>query len=124
VTEVKSGPAFNKSAQVLRWQQSCGAMRSKQRIMQRDMVFLNGMSDAAQLINDPSINAVYVATPPGSHEEYAIAALLAGKPGICRKTYVGRYRFLFTYDGGCRIHNIQNLTVSRITGEHCQCSIK
>ncbi|MGF1924823.1 MAG: Gfo/Idh/MocA family protein, partial [Bacteroidia bacterium] len=35
--------------------------------------------DADQLINDPDINAVYVATPPLQHEAYTIAALAAGK---------------------------------------------
>jgi predicted dehydrogenase len=35
-------------------------------------------SDAEQLLNDPEINAVYVATPPSSHLEYALAALKRG----------------------------------------------
>lgn len=42
-------------------------------------------SDAASLINDPEINAIYVATPPGSHEEYAITSLHAGKPVYVEK---------------------------------------
>lgn len=35
--------------------------------------------DAQLLIDDPEIHAVYVATPPSTHEAYAIAALRAGK---------------------------------------------
>ncbi|MEI9810181.1 MAG: Gfo/Idh/MocA family oxidoreductase [Bacteroidota bacterium] len=42
-------------------------------------------SKAADLINDPDINAIYVATPPSSHEEYTIAALTAGKPVYVEK---------------------------------------
>lgn len=34
---------------------------------------------AKDLINDGEINAIYIATPPSTHEKYAIAALEAGK---------------------------------------------
>lgn len=36
-------------------------------------------SSSDALLNDPEVNAVYVATPPSTHEAYAIAALEAGK---------------------------------------------
>eukprot|EP00456_Euglypha_rotunda_P070327 TRINITY_DN62326_c0_g1_i2.p1 TRINITY_DN62326_c0_g1~~TRINITY_DN62326_c0_g1_i2.p1 ORF type:complete len:164 (+),score=16.64 TRINITY_DN62326_c0_g1_i2:159-650(+) len=42
-------------------------------------------SDADDLIHDPQVNAVYVATPPGVHEAYTIAALRAGKPVYVEK---------------------------------------
>ena len=42
-------------------------------------------NDAYRLINDPDINAIYVATPPSSHEEYTIAAINAGKPVYVEK---------------------------------------
>jgi predicted dehydrogenase len=42
-------------------------------------------TDAHRLIGDPDINAVYVATPPSSHEVYTIAALEAGKPVYVEK---------------------------------------
>ncbi len=35
--------------------------------------------DANKLINDPEINAIYIATPPAFHEEYVKQALIAGK---------------------------------------------
>jgi len=35
--------------------------------------------DADKLINDPEVNAVYIATPPNSHAEYTIRAAQAGK---------------------------------------------
>jgi predicted dehydrogenase len=84
VTEVKSGPAFNKITG-----SSLGAVMRRDGVKAKDYAARHGIpkwyDDAAQLINDPSINAVYVATPPGSHEEYAIAALLAGKPAYVEK---------------------------------------
>lgn len=36
-------------------------------------------SQAEELIADPEINAIYVATPPANHEEYVIKALAQGK---------------------------------------------
>ncbi len=41
--------------------------------------------DADELINDPEVDAVYVATPPDSHREYVIRAAQAGKPVYVEK---------------------------------------
>lgn len=84
VTEVKSGPAFNKVAN-----STLIAVMSRTAEKAADYALRHGVpkwyTDAQQLINDPDINAVYVATPPLSHEEYAIAALRAGKPVYLEK---------------------------------------
>src|SRR5262249_7475737 len=42
-------------------------------------------SDADTLINDPEIDAVYVATPPSSHCELALRVAAAGKPCLVEK---------------------------------------
>ena len=42
-------------------------------------------ADADQLLNDPQVNAVYVATPPQSHEAYTVEALRLGKPVYVEK---------------------------------------
>jgi predicted dehydrogenase len=42
-------------------------------------------SDAGDLINDPEVNAIYIATPPSSHKEYTLAAILSGKPVYVEK---------------------------------------
>ena len=34
---------------------------------------------------DPEVNAIYVATPPDSHADYAIRAMQAGKPVYVEK---------------------------------------
>jgi predicted dehydrogenase len=48
-------------------------------------------ADAAQLINDPEVNAVYIATPPSSHEEYTMAVLNAGKHVYVEKPMANHY---------------------------------
>jgi predicted dehydrogenase len=44
-----------------------------------------GSSDAATLVNDPSIDAIVIATPPKTHHELALAALQAGKHVLVEK---------------------------------------
>ena len=79
VTEVKSGPAFNKIKN-----SSLVAVMRRDGEKAKDYAARHSVpkwyTDATQLINDPEINAVYVATPPQSHEEYTIVALRTGKP--------------------------------------------
>ena len=41
--------------------------------------------DAEKLINDPDVNAIYIATPPSSHKQYTIMAANAGKPVYVEK---------------------------------------
>lgn len=84
VTEIKSGPAFNKvknSALV-------AVMRRDEKKAQdyaRRHHVGKWYSDAMQLINDDEVNAVYVATPPSTHEYYTLAAIDAGKPVYVEK---------------------------------------
>lgn len=84
VTEVKSGPAFNKVPR-----SSLLAVMRRDALKAADYAQRHKVSkwysDAAALINDKDIDAIYVATPPGSHEEYAIAAMRAGKPVYVEK---------------------------------------
>lgn len=84
VTEVKSGPAFNKAdnshlVAVMRRDEAKAEDYAKRHNVPK------WYTDAYELINDPEINAVYVATPPLQHEEYTIAALEAGKPVYVEK---------------------------------------
>lgn len=39
------------------------------------------------LVNDPNVDAIYVATPHPSHEENTLLALTAGKPVLCEKPF-------------------------------------
>ncbi|MEO5651179.1 MAG: Gfo/Idh/MocA family oxidoreductase [Ginsengibacter sp.] len=78
VTEVKSGPAFNKVKN-----SSLIAVMRRNADKAKDYAERHQVSkwysDAEKLMNDPDINAVYIATPPSSHELYTLAALKAGK---------------------------------------------
>jgi 1,5-anhydro-D-fructose reductase (1,5-anhydro-D-mannitol-forming) len=84
VCEVKSGPAFNKVGNsrlsaVMRRDLSKAEDYAKRHHVPR---FYN---DAGALINDPEVNAIYIATPPSSHEQYTREALKAGKPVYVEK---------------------------------------
>lgn len=84
VTEVKSGPAFNKVPH-----SRLVAVMRRDAEKAADYAQRHGVptwyDDAEALINDPNINAVYVATPPDSHADYAIRAMRAGKPVYVEK---------------------------------------
>lgn len=84
VTEKKSGPAFNKVPH-----SALGAVMRRDVALAKDYAARHNVAkwygEAQELINDPNINAIYVATPPSSHEEYAIASMDAGKPVYIEK---------------------------------------
>ena len=48
-------------------------------------------TDAQELIDDPDVNAVYIATPPSSHATFAIMAMKAGKPVYVEKPLAASY---------------------------------
>ncbi len=48
--------------------------------------------DADALINDPDINAIYIATPPDGHLPYALKAAAAGKPVYVEKPMARTYQ--------------------------------
>src|SRR5438046_5868895 len=84
VTEIKSGPAFNK----IKNSTLVAVMRrnaEKAKDYARRHHVPKWYADAASLINDPDVNAIYIATPPSSHEEYTLAVLQAGKPVYVEK---------------------------------------
>jgi len=84
VTEVKSGPAFNKvpnSKLVAVMRRN--AEKARDYAQRHDVE--KWYDDADDLINDPEVNAVYVATPPLNHEEFAVKAMKAGKPVYLEK---------------------------------------
>lgn len=90
VTELKSGPAFNKvnnSALV--------AVMRRDAEKAKDYAYRHNVprwyNDADKLINDPEVNAIYIATPPSSHEQYCIAAINAGKPVYVEKPMALNY---------------------------------
>lgn len=90
VTERKSGPAFNMIE---------GSM--VQAVMSRDAAKAESYAqrhhipkwynDAQELVDDPDVNAIYIATPPSSHATFAIMAMKAGKPVYIEKPMAAGY---------------------------------
>jgi predicted dehydrogenase len=84
VTEVKSGPAFNKVPG-----SSLVAVMRRDKEKAQDYAKRHNVpywfNDANELINHPGINSMYIATPPKFHEEYVLAAIKAGKPVYVEK---------------------------------------
>lgn len=84
VCEVKSGPGF---------QQAPGselvAVMRRDGALAEDFARRHGVpkfyADADQLIADPDVSAVYIASPPGSHLELALLVAKAGKPAYVEK---------------------------------------
>lgn len=84
VTEVKSGPALQNATH----SQLVAVMRRNGALAQ-DYAERHGVprwyDDAQALIDDPEVNAIYIATPPSSHKAYTLAGAAAGKPVYVEK---------------------------------------
>ncbi len=90
VTKTKSGPAFRKVPQ----SQVVAVMSrdaAKAKTYARERGIKRWYDDAQELIDDPEVNAVYIATPPSSHATYAIMAMKAGKPVYIEKPMAQTY---------------------------------
>src|SRR5688500_6941059 len=78
VCETKSGPGFYKApdSQLL-------AVMRRDSEKARDYATRHNVplwyNNAEELLSNPDIDAVYIATPPAQHKDYAIAAIAAGK---------------------------------------------
>ena len=90
VTEVKSGPAFQKadgSALV--------AVMRRDRAKAEDYALRHNVprvhTTVDELLDDRDIDAVYIATPPSSHCDFALKAAAAGKPCLVEKPMATSY---------------------------------
>ncbi|HEX9152025.1 MAG TPA: Gfo/Idh/MocA family oxidoreductase [Flavobacterium sp.] len=90
VTEIKSGPAYQKTkgfelSAVMRRDALKSADYAKRHRIKKYY------SDADRMINDPEIDAIYIATPPDSHKFYALKVAQAGKPCCIEKPMAPTY---------------------------------
>ena len=84
VTEVKSGPVFNK---VEHSSLMAVSRRDEEKLadyVKRHQVPMS-FTNALDLIHSDHINAIYIATPPDVREAYAIEAMQLGKPVYLEK---------------------------------------
>ncbi|NQT62260.1 MAG: Gfo/Idh/MocA family oxidoreductase [Candidatus Marinimicrobia bacterium] len=90
VMEVKSGPALQNVAH----SDLIGVMRRDGQLAE-DFARRHGVQkwydDAEKLINDPDINAIYIATPPDTHLHYTQMAAQTGKPVYVEKPMANSY---------------------------------
>ena len=84
VTEVKSGPGFQKAIN-----SALVAVMRRNGALAADYARRHGVpkwyDDGQALIDDPDVDAVYIATPPNAHMAYTLAAAKAGKPVYVEK---------------------------------------
>lgn len=90
VTEKKSGPAFSlvPGSRVV-------AVMSRNKEKARSYAERHGIpkwyTDPQELVDDPDVNAIYIATPPSTHATFAIMAMKAGKPVYVEKPLAANY---------------------------------
>jgi predicted dehydrogenase len=103
VTEKKSGPAFQEIEGSM-----VEAVMSRSEIKARSYAERHHIrkwyTDPQELIDDPDVNAVYIATPPSSHATYAIMSMKAGKPVYLEKPMAS------SYEDCARINSISERT--------------
>lgn len=103
VTERKSGPAFNaiEGSEVVavmsRRAEKAKSYAERHRVKR-------WYTDPVELINDPEVNAIYIATPPSTHATYAIMAMKSGKAVYVEKPMASNYEYC------CRINRIAETT--------------
>ena len=94
VTEKKSGPAFNlvPGSRIV-------AVMSRRADKAESYARRHGVkrwyTDPQALLDDPEVNAVYIATPPSTHATYAIMAMKCGKAVYVEKPMASNYEDCF-----------------------------
>ena len=90
VTELKSGPAYQKTDGF-----KLAAVMRRNLALAQDYALRHNIeaysSDPADIINNDNIDAVYIATPPDSHKFYALQVADAGKPCCIEKPLAPSY---------------------------------
>ena len=84
VCEVKSAPAMN----LVDGSRLVAVMRRNAQLAEdyaKRHKVPKWYSDAQALLNDPDVNAIYIATPPNAHRDLTLLAAAAGKPVYVEK---------------------------------------
>lgn len=109
VTEVKSGPAFAKAQG-----SALVAVMRRNATLADNYARRHGVprwyGDAAALVADPDVDAVYVATPPDAHREYVLLAARHRKPVYVEKPMALDHRQCLDMIEACRVAGVPLFT--------------
>lgn len=91
VTEVKSGPAYNLTEDF----ELAGVMRrnlakAEDYAKRHNVPFYS--NNASEIIENPTFDAIYIATPPDTHKLYGLQVAKAGKPCCIEKPMTPTYQ--------------------------------
>lgn len=105
VTEVKSGPAYQKTEGF-----NIVAVMRRDAEKVADYAKRHGIkkyyTNADELINDPEVDAVYIATPPDSHKLYGLKVAEAGKICCIEKPLAPNYQDSLIINNAFAVKNI------------------
>ena len=105
VAEVKSVPAYQKTEGF-----EVYAVMRRDSIKAKDYAKRHNVpkwtTDAEEVINDPEIDAIYIATPPDSHKFYGLMVANAGKPCCIEKPMSSNYQDSLAIFGAFHRKNI------------------
>lgn len=105
VTEVKSGPAFQQVAN-----SELVAVMRRSGSLAKDYAERHGIlkwyDNGTDLINDPEVDAVYIATPPYAHKDYTLIAAQAGKPVYVEKPMANNHAECLDMIAACKAADV------------------
>jgi predicted dehydrogenase len=105
VTEVKSGPGFQKAKN----SRLIAVMRRSGQLA-RDYARRHNVpkwyDSSKKLIEDPEVDAVYIATPPSSHKDLTQEVAKAGKPAYVEKPMANSFDECQKMISYCKDHNV------------------
>jgi 1,5-anhydro-D-fructose reductase (1,5-anhydro-D-mannitol-forming) len=105
VTEVKSGPGFQKASG-----SALTAVMRRDLPKAQDYARRHGVprayGSADELIADPEVDAVYIATPPSSHADLAVRVAQARKPCLVEKPMAATYAECVRMTDAFRAHAV------------------
>ncbi len=109
VTEVKSGPGFQKAngSELVAVMRRNGD-RAKEYAHRHNVP--KWYTSAEALIYDTAVDAVYIATPPSTHKAYTLAAAKAGKPVLVEKPMGMNYAECQEMISACRLSDVPLFT--------------
>jgi len=105
VCEIKSGPALMKITH-----STVKAVMRRNAVKAKDFASRHNIEkwydNADDLLNDPEVNAIYIATPPDTHAEYTIKAAAVKKPVYVEKPMARSYQECLSMIEACKKANI------------------